>query len=760
MLPVARANLDHICCICLLDVRPSMFTQKVYDVKEEKNMSKILKLTAHITILKNPMNQKYINEYCRKVCEICFLKTQYSYLFREKIMASTAAVKELLEGSELNDQDIERLQYFCRICLNRQKTKSNAKCLNMQHLKWIKDCSGIRFTSLIEMEKFRIKEGTNINEIAEINDAEFPHQLCANCLKKLTNVEEFRKSATQSFEYMISVMGDTSGPDEDLIIQGIKQFRENIIRKEVPQAQTVTVCETSTKQDSAILKNDDDIKNEQQENFYTDVLQIQIQDVETLTDSKDFSNTLQLKQEDAFEDVIDFPGDLPHYSDVGDDDADFTLDFDVNDASSDDYNDNDDNKFFRNTRANTSKQYDKERDNKLDNKNEENIENEGDSTNPKRRKRDKQSESPEDLFSNVQKSTRKAKKPKETETAQHQDNIENEVTKPKRPRNVKKSEGTKKEESSTKPKRLKKDKQLSVDSQDSNNEKRTRKSKTPKDTENPTSKNNSGDDGKKEKLECVECAKVFISAYTYKRHLKWVHSPQSSHKTFTCELCLKVFRRKDHLNDHVKTVHEKVRAFKCSHCEKTFATNGSKKVHELTHTNEYPFACEWCGKRFRQTCRLKVHLEMHTTQPELLCPICKRSQKSAKDMEEHIKSHDDKRLQCISCGKLFKRGSHLKDHYNAVHLKLRPFKCEFCDFAFGDRKTRRVHEKSHTEERLITCSICKLGFKALSTYNKHKKETGHASEEFPKKTKTSKKNTVQLLNIMQYPGKFNSIFEL
>ncbi|XP_065365027.1 zinc finger protein 652-like [Calliphora vicina] len=717
MLPVTRAHLDHICCICLLDIRPAIFTQKVYDVKEEKNMSKILKVTAHITVLKNPMNQKYINDYCRKICEICFLKTQYSYFFREKIMASTAALKELLESDELNDEDIKRLQYFCRICLNRQNTKNNAKSLNMQHLNWLKDCSGIRYTSIIDTEKFRIKEGTNINEIAVINDTHFPQQLCQNCLKKLQNVEDFRKSATQTFEYMISVMGDASGPDDDLATQEIKQFRENVIWKEVPQTQPVAVNEISATQDCAIFQIED-VKYEEgyQESFCTNSLQFEVHNtytgVDPIADVIDYSNNTLQMNDDAFEDAMDFMEEFPHYSDADDDDdADLNLNFSIETVSSAEFSDNaDKNKCLRKSRDKNSIQYCTSNENKLSKQNEENIENGENTIKPKRRNKDKQSTEDKNKLSK-----------------KNQENGENTIE----------------------PKRRKKRKQSTE--VENNRQKRTRKAKQPTITGKSSHSDNmksTDDDDVKDTIVCEKCSHVFATISTFKRHQRTVHATnQTMHK---CQICSKEFKRKSHLDDHVRTVHEKLRAFKCSHCTKSFASNSSKRVHELTHTDEFPFACEWCGKRFRQSFRLKVHSEIHTTKPELLCPICKRSQKTAKDLEEHLRSHDDKRLQCPSCGKLFLRSSHLKDHYNAVHLKLRPFKCEFCELAFGDRKTRRVHEKSHTEDRPMTCTVCKRGFNSSISFGKHIKQSGHSTEECKSKTKKSKKNTTKLLSLY-YP---------
>ncbi|KAM7349228.1 uncharacterized protein ACRADG_008248 [Cochliomyia hominivorax] len=681
MLPVTRANLDHICCICLMDIRPSVFTQNVYDVKGEKNMSKVLKLTAHITVLKNPINQRYINDYCRKICEICYLKTQYSYSFREKIIASTASVKELLESGELDDLEVERLQYFCRICLNRQEI--TATTLDQKHFQWLKNCSGIRFNSLVDMEKFRIKSGTNINEIAEIDDKYFPRHLCSNCLKKLQNVEEFRKSATQSFEYMISVMGDMNAPEFDLVTQHhIKNLKDSVIWKEELQAPT-----------TAILQFEDNNIHgfKEEESFSTDVVEVQIQqdiddNVDPIPNAIDFTDTSKLeeKRSENLEDLMEI---LSHYSDENEDDTDANFAVGFSDDDSSIYNSEDENTI----------QYIKE-------------------TPPK----------------NKEAPLNKDHKEKKTRIKQCNETNKNNCSLDEKSR-------TKEKERKT---NLKKDVNGST--------KKRGKSKKSDQADTTTTET---------EIICGECSKAFTSNYALKRHKKNVHTPDSLQKWYICEICSKKFKRRKHLDDHVKTVHEKLREFKCSQCTKSFSTNGSKKNHELTHTDYFPYVCEWCQKGFRRSNQLKIHLEIHTTKPELLCPICKRSQKSTEDLQCHLKSHDEKRLQCPWCGKLFSRSSHLKDHQNAVHLKLRPFKCDFCELAFGDRKARLVHQKSHTEDRPITCSVCKRGFKTRSTFKRHINESGHESDFFNDKPKKSKKRSEELQR-PNYILPFNSIFEV
>ena len=57
------------------------------------------------------------------------------------------------------------------------------------------------------------------------------------------------------------------------------------------------------------------------------------------------------------------------------------------------------------------------------------------------------------------------------------------------------------------------------------------------------------------------------------------------------------------------------------------------------------------------------------------------------------------RGECPYCHKFFR--TRLKQHVNAVHLKLRPYKCHFCEATFGQQGTRRNHEREiHLQPKL------------------------------------------------------------
>ena len=69
-------------------------------------------------------------------------------------------------------------------------------------------------------------------------------------------------------------------------------------------------------------------------------------------------------------------------------------------------------------------------------------------------------------------------------------------------------------------------------------------------------------------------------------------------------------------------------------------------------------------------------------------------------------------LTCRFCGKIFTRHcrkTDLKRHEDAVHLKLKPYKCLYCGKAFALASTRSRHIQRH---HCVYTSLCeRLGRK-------------------------------------------------
>lgn len=83
-----------------------------------------------------------------------------------------------------------------------------------------------------------------------------------------------------------------------------------------------------------------------------------------------------------------------------------------------------------------------------------------------------------------------------------------------------------------------------------------------------------------------------------------------------------------------------------------------------------------------------------------------------------------KEAVCSVCRMVFKRKYDLTQHMNAVHYKLRPFKCPRCALAFAHKGTLSKHVRTvHYRERPFVCEHCHQRFSERGNVNKHKQRS-------------------------------------
>lgn len=87
-----------------------------------------------------------------------------------------------------------------------------------------------------------------------------------------------------------------------------------------------------------------------------------------------------------------------------------------------------------------------------------------------------------------------------------------------------------------------------------------------------------------------------------------------------------------------------------------------------------------------------------------------------------------KKGNCEVCKKFFKNPTELRVHYNAVHLKIRKFKCKLCGYTFSKNFNLLRHVKSvHADERVShICQTCGVSFKLDTQLARHMRS--HAGE--------------------------------
>uniref|UniRef100_A0A8C9TGF1 C2H2-type domain-containing protein n=1 Tax=Scleropages formosus TaxID=113540 RepID=A0A8C9TGF1_SCLFO len=270
-----------------------------------------------------------------------------------------------------------------------------------------------------------------------------------------------------------------------------------------------------------------------------------------------------------------------------------------------------------------------------------------------------------------------------------------------------------------------------------------------------------------QKLQCLQCRKVFKSQSHLEKHLE-IHSGgkhycmqcessfsptcQLKHHQFLpsplkrstrtkyeniltqvakklkqqhwgcykCNHCGKNFSQAAYLKQH-QVVHSGEKPYKCSQCGKSFSRRGHLKQHQLVHSGEKPFKCSDCGKGFSLTCHLKEHQLVHSGEKPYKCSECGKSFSQGGTLKRHQLLHSgEKPFKCSDCGKGFSLICHLKEHQLA-HSGEKPFKCCECGKSFFRTGQLKQHQLVHSGEKPYKCSECGKTFSVGSNLKKHQR---------------------------------------
>ncbi|OQD64767.1 hypothetical protein PENPOL_c007G06572 [Penicillium polonicum] len=176
-------------------------------------------------------------------------------------------------------------------------------------------------------------------------------------------------------------------------------------------------------------------------------------------------------------------------------------------------------------------------------------------------------------------------------------------------------------------------------------------------------------------------------------------------KTLPCpfEGCDKAFNRPARLQEHLRS-HNNERIFKCDveDCDKTFLRITHLQHHvKSAHTNVRDYVCDYpgCGKSFVNGSRLRRHVATHDGHDKYRC------------------------TEYPPCNETFRKHSTLQKHVTVVHLKQKPFPCNYvdpttkekCDMAFDKAGNLRTHQSRVHSEKRFTCAECAENMEAESS---------------------------------------------
>ncbi|XP_054086725.1 zinc finger protein 726 isoform X2 [Zeugodacus cucurbitae] len=272
--------------------------------------------------------------------------------------------------------------------------------------------------------------------------------------------------------------------------------------------------------------------------------------------------------------------------------------------------------------------------------------------------------------------------------------------------------------------------------------------------------------GTKNSFKCEQCSHCFAHQITLDAHIRKVH--EGSKRPFQCDRCEKSYTFIGGLYTHIKEIHDaEVRSYACdiSGCERVYTSFIAMQKHKrLKHSDTScatKYVCEQCGATFNQSGNLKYHrrakhpteaeqaekehlkerfecdickklfysrytlkyhtLQLHTNETKYECNVCGRRMAKKFMLVQHMLVHSNDKMPCEHCGRLFIRKFELEAHVKAVHMKLKPFECQYCSECFASRKTLRHHEYIHTGEKPYVCDVCGQGYRQQTCLKNHRK---------------------------------------
>ena len=244
---------------------------------------------------------------------------------------------------------------------------------------------------------------------------------------------------------------------------------------------------------------------------------------------------------------------------------------------------------------------------------------------------------------------------------------------------------------------------------------------------------------------CFKCGREFKQECNLKAHLR-VHTDDKE-KKFKCTDCEKMFSATSLLRSHFRRQHEQNNFTECPECGKNFTTRSSFRDHFHTHfrdPSDRPFKCNFpgCNKSFYRERSLKYHNSIShgsgdfmvkktskkTSNLIYICDFCNKTFTLQSLFKQHVVTHIEseqriRKHKCNICDAIFKRTEHLRTHMNAVHLKVKPHRCEHigCGKSFSSIGDKNVHLNVHSDVKPHVCSICQKSFRLTKGLKAHLK---------------------------------------
>ncbi|CAM5094689.1 unnamed protein product [Eretmochelys imbricata] len=189
---------------------------------------------------------------------------------------------------------------------------------------------------------------------------------------------------------------------------------------------------------------------------------------------------------------------------------------------------------------------------------------------------------------------------------------------------------------------------------------------------------------------------------------------------YPCKKCPRVFNNRWYLEKHMNVTHSRMQI--CDKCGKRFLLESELLLHHQTDCEKH-IQCVTCGKAFKKLWSLHEHNKIvhGYAEKKFSCEICEKKFYTMAHVRKHMVAHTkDMPFTCETCGKSFKRSMSLKVH-SLQHSGEKPFKCENCNERFQYKYQLRSHMSIHIGHKQFMCQWCGKDFNMKQYFDEHMK---------------------------------------
>ncbi|NXW37933.1 Z652A protein, partial [Phaetusa simplex] len=189
---------------------------------------------------------------------------------------------------------------------------------------------------------------------------------------------------------------------------------------------------------------------------------------------------------------------------------------------------------------------------------------------------------------------------------------------------------------------------------------------------------------------------------------------------YPCKKCPRVFNNRWYLEKHMNVTHSRMQI--CDKCGKRFLLESELLLHHQTDC-EKNIQCVTCGKGFKKLWSLHEHNKIvhGYAEKKFSCEICEKKFYTMAHVRKHMVAHTkDMPFTCETCGKSFKRSMSLKVH-SLQHSGEKPFKCEVRSRRFQYKYQLRSHMSIHIGHKQFMCQWCGKDFNMKQYFDEHMK---------------------------------------